>query len=135
MGRRQTMSLEREAGYEALQGGDLTTAIIQLERACQADPNDYEAHLYLGAAYGKDGRQMDAIHILTKAVQLQPANAQARYNLGIAMESGGYKEQAIQAFQQAISLSPNYTKAQEAVQRLQQGASPASQPPYGATQP
>src|ERR1051326_6858022 len=96
------MSLEREAGYEALQSGDILTAIAQLERACQQNREDYEAHLYLGASYGKAGRHRDAIDILTQAVQLQPANAQARYNLGIAMESGGYKEQAIRSEERRV---------------------------------
>src|SRR5690349_5279054 len=128
------MSAERDAGFAALQREDIAVAIQQLEAACRIDPSDYEAHLYLGGAYLKAGRQMDAINSITRAVQLQPANAQARYNLGVAMESGGYKEQAIQAFQQAVSLQPNYTKAQEALQRLQQSAAPPSQPAYGTTQ-
>jgi hypothetical protein len=124
------MSAEREAGFQALQRSDIAAAIEQLERACQQNSEDYEAHLYLGAAYGKAGRQMDAINILTKAVQLQPANAQARYNLGVAMESGGYKEQAIQALQQALALQPDYPKAQEALQRLQPSSTP---PPFRST--
>src|SRR5262245_43528345 len=126
------MSVEREAGFEALQRGDTAGAIEQLERACQLNSEDYEAHLYLGAAYGKAGRQMDAINSITRAVQLQPANAQARYNLGIAMESGGYKEQAIQAIQQALALQPDYPKAQEALQRLQPSAAP---PPFTPASP
>src|SRR5262245_50574001 len=126
------MSLDRDAGYEALQSGDITSAIIQLERACQNNSEDYEAHLYLGAAYGKAGRQMDAINILTRAVQLQPANAQARYNLGIAMESGGYKEQAIQALQQALALQPDYPKAQEVLNRLQPSS---TLPPFQSATP
>jgi hypothetical protein len=118
------MSAERDAGYEALTRGDAQTAVEQLERASQQDPNDFQAHLYLGAAYGMVNRHNDAVTALTKAVQIQPMNAQARYNLGIALESAGWKEQALTALQQAVQLQPDYPKAQEAIQRLQPGAAP-----------
>lgn len=124
------MPTARDAGLAALQSGDVMTAITQLEAACQEDPNDYQAHLYLGGAYGQSGRHMDAVNILTKAVQLDPANAQARYNLGVAMEQAGYRDQALQVFQQAIQLQPDYPKAQEAIQRLQGNAPPTTSPGY-----
>lgn len=123
-----------------MQSGDVSGAIAQLEQADAADPNDFQTCLYLGAAYGQAGRQMDAVNVLTKAVQLQPANAQARYNLAVALESAGYKEQAMTAAQQAVQLQPDYAKAQEMVARLSGGSTPppASTPPaspqYGQPQ-
>ena len=126
------MSAETDAGLTALQSGDITGAIAQLERAIAADPSDYQAHQYLGAAYGQAGRQMDAVTTLTQAVTLQPSNAQARYNLAVAYEGAGYKEQALVAAQQAIQLQPDYPKAQEAVARL--SGAPAAPPAYGQPQ-
>jgi hypothetical protein len=135
------MSAETDAGLTALQSGDINGAIAQLERAIAADPTDFQAHLYLGAAYGQAGRQMEAVSAVTQAVTLQPSNAQARYNLAIAYESAGYKEQALVAAQQALQLQPDYPKAQEAVARLsgQPTTPPAYTPPaapqYGQPQP
>ena len=131
------MSAESDAGLVALQRGDAAGAVASLEQAVAADPNDYEAHLYLGAAYGQVGKQMEAINVLTKAVQLQPANAQARYNLGIAMEGSGYREQAQTALEQAVQLQPDYAKAQEALTRLRGGSGPLNSqagyaPPSGS---
>jgi tetratricopeptide (TPR) repeat protein len=134
------MSAARDAGYLALQNGDVSGAIAQLEQASAADPNDFQTCLYLGAAYGQAERQMDAVNVLTRAVQLQPANAQARYNLAVALESAGYNEQAATAAQQAVQLQPDYAKAQEMVARLagQPTTPPAYTPPaapqYGQTQ-
>ena len=128
------MSAETDAGLAALQNGDVAGAVTQLERATNIDPNDFQACLYLGAAYGQAGRQMDAVTILTKAVQLQPANAQARYNLAVAMESAGYREQALTAAQQAIQLQPDYPKAAEMVSRLA-GAPAVPQVGFGAPAP
>lgn len=113
------MSAERDAGLAAMQSGDIETAIQQLELATQQNPNDYQASMYLGAAYGQAKRHTDAVTILTTAVQIEPANAQARYNLGIAMEQGGWVEQAKQAYEQALTLQPDYAKAQEALGRTQ----------------
>ena len=46
---------DREAGWQAFQRGDLEEAISLLKTACQLAPDDYQAHFFLGAAYGKAG--------------------------------------------------------------------------------
>lgn len=129
------MSAERDAGLEALQRGDTATAIAQLESATQQAPDDYQAHVYLGASYGQAGRHDDAVRVLTRAVQLDPANAQARYNLGIALERAGWREQAVQALQQALQLQPGYPKAQEALQMLQGPSATPAEPPVAPPYP
>lgn len=125
------MAVERESGLQALQSGDTDAAIQKLESACALDPADYQAHIYLGAAYSQAKRTMDAINVVTRAVQLQPSNPQARYNLGIAMERGGYPDQAITAYEQALSLQPDYPKAQEGVARVREGAPQATSAGFG----
>jgi hypothetical protein len=113
------MSTERELGIVALRQGDVTTAVSLLETASQLDPQDYQALLYLGTAYGQDGRHAEAVRVLTQAVTLQPSDAQARYNLGVALERAGFPAQALEAYQQAWSLDPTYTKAENAVVRME----------------
>jgi hypothetical protein len=113
------MSLERDEGFAALQHGDIAAAVEQLETACRQMPDDYYAHMYLGAAYGQAERHANAVTVLTRAVELEPANPQARYNLGIALERAGWPQEALTAFQQALTLQPDYPKAEEAVARLQ----------------
>jgi|SRR5579871_1972231 len=125
------MSEARDAGYQALQQGDVAGAVARLEEAAQQNPQDYLAHLYLGAAYGQAGRHAEAVQALTRAVQLDPSNAQARYNLGIALERAGWREQAITALQQALQLRPDYEMAKAALQRLM--PPPAVTFPMGVT--
>ncbi len=118
-----------------MQSGDTVGAIAPLERATQSDPTDYQAFMYLGAAYGQAKQYNEAMTALTQAVTLQPSNAQARYNLGLVMEQAGYAPQALEAYGQALQLQPDYAKAQEAVNRLQSPAAPLSDfaaPPIGA---
>ena len=120
------MSADRDQGLNALQSGNAAEAVTLLERATQADPTDYQAYMYLGAAYGQVERHNEAVNALTQAVTLQPSNAQGRYNLGIAIERAGYAPQALEAYQQALELQPDYPKAQEAIQRLQPSAAAPS---------
>lgn len=70
------MPSEKEAGLAALQKGDFVNAVPALESAILFDPNDFDAHLYLGAAYSQAERHTEAVETLTKAVYLQPMNAQ-----------------------------------------------------------
>ncbi len=129
------MSAETEQGLNALQSGNAAEAVTLLERATQSDPTDYQAFMYLGAAYGQAKQYNEAMTALTQAVTLQPSNAQARYNLGLVMEQAGYAPQALEAYGQALQLQPDYAKAQEAVNRLQSPAAPLSDfaaPPIGA---
>src|SRR5258706_11082975 len=98
------MASLRENGWEAFQRGDLDEAIRLLTLACQEDPTDYQAHLILGAVYGKTEQHEEAIATLISAVHLQPANALARYNLGVALEKAGHIDSAVEAFRQAVTL-------------------------------
>lgn len=123
------MSEDRAQGIAALQQGDLTNAIASLERALQADPNDYQSATYLGAAYAQAERASDAVTALTQAVQIQPSNPQARFNLGVALQKAGWNEQAITAYEQALTLQPDYVQAQQALNALRPQA--PTVPPTG----
>ncbi|HEV2473356.1 MAG TPA: YIP1 family protein, partial [Chthonomonadales bacterium] len=122
------MSAERDEGLAALQSGDTTSAIEKLQRAVELEPEDFQAHLYLGAAYGGAEKHDEAIRALTRAVELQPGNAQARYNLGVALDRAGWKDQAETALQQALTLQPGYSNASEALANLQRERAAAQQP-------
>ena len=128
------MSTARDTGLAALQSGDTTTAIANLEVAVKEDPSDYDALCYLGWAYGKAERFMDSIGTFTQAVHLQPASAQARYNLGCAMEQGGYDEQALQVYDQAIQLQHEYPQAHDAIKRLEARSNDGFAAPTSGTQ-
>ncbi len=125
------MSAEREAGFTALKNGSIPEAITYLERAVAASPGDFQALLYLGAAYGQAGRHTEAVGSLSQAVSLQPSSAPARYNLALAYDSAGHIDYALTAAQQALQLQPDYAQAQALVARL--SGAPAPQQ-YSQTQ-
>jgi len=116
------MSQQRDSGLAALQQGNTQVAISLLEAACRTNPNDYQAHQYLGMAYQQGGRGQEAMQTLTRAVNLNPTDAQARYNLAVAMEAAGFANEARQVYAQALQIQPVYPLASQALTRLGGGA-------------
>ena len=112
------MANEREEGLAALQRGDFQTAAVHLEAATQADPGDFQAHLYLGGVFHQLQRHADAARVLERATELQPTSAQAHYNLGVAQEQSGDAQSAQASFQKALDIQPEYAVAREALSRV-----------------
>jgi Tfp pilus assembly protein PilF len=69
------------AGTRALERGDDTVAIQELERAAALMPNASEIHNHLGLAYWSDGRERAAERELERALELDCDNDAARANL------------------------------------------------------
>ncbi len=93
------------AGVQTLYGmvleqmGDYAGAEAALRKAIAADPDDFSAHLYLGAIlYFR--RDMSGARIqLEQALQLQPASAQARYELALVVRAEGHFDVALKALE------------------------------------
>ncbi len=112
------MSQERDHGIEALKRGDALAAVEHLRRACQLEPSDYRAQLYLGAAYGECQQLQEAVNSLRQAAALKPDAAPVQYNLGVALERAGQPGEAARVLERALALQPDYAKAREALQRV-----------------
>jgi Flp pilus assembly protein TadD len=72
------------SGTEALDRGDTTRAIADLERAAELVPQGSEIQNHLGLAYAADGRDRQALLAFRRAVALDCGNQAARYNLRAA---------------------------------------------------
>ena len=134
------MSAEREAGLAALQKGNPAEAVPYLERAVGAAPDDFQALLQLGAAYGQTGRHPEAVRTVMQAVTLQPLSPAARYSLAVAYANAGHLEYALTAAQQALQLQPGESRALELVARLSGTPTVSAGPlpsamPYAQTAP
>ena len=69
-----------ESGITAYEGGDYTTAVIDLTRAEQLYPANSAISLYLGLAYLKQNRLSDAIAAWQRYVKLAPSTESERQN-------------------------------------------------------
>jgi Flp pilus assembly protein TadD len=62
-------------------GGGTAKAIADLEKATQLDPNSADAHLWLGIALRKAGRNADARKAIERSLSLNPDRKWARQQL------------------------------------------------------
>ncbi|MBI4617540.1 MAG: tetratricopeptide repeat protein [Planctomycetes bacterium] len=88
--------------------GDLDLAISDLLRAIQVTPEDAEAHLLLGAAFVRAGKETAALDEFSRAIVLEPQNARAYYNRGSLYLSHQNAVRARADFLQAADADPTY---------------------------
>jgi tetratricopeptide (TPR) repeat protein len=78
------------------------------ERAVQLDPNDGEAHLPLGQAYGYQGKREQAAAEYAKAETLAPSNADLLLIAAWSIVQFGETDRAVSLAEQALKLNPHY---------------------------
>jgi superkiller protein 3 len=76
-------------------------------RALQHNPNDRDAHVWLGSAFYGQGKLEEAIASYRRALQIDPNDALAHNNLGVALADQGKLEEAIASYRRALSLPEN----------------------------
>ena len=77
------------SGTRALERGDVSRAIADLEGAAARVPHDAEVHNRLGVAYAAAGRRDEAIREFESAVALDCDHALAARNLRRAQDEAG----------------------------------------------
>jgi len=107
-----------QEAFEFLQQGRLAAAVERLEKVLAARPDYFDAHLYLGIAYGYMGRMEEAEEHLRRAVELLPDNAPARYNLGLVLHYRGRHEEAMREFRTSLELNPYYEPVRKILAEL-----------------
>ncbi len=91
-----------------LDSGDHEGARIAFLRALRADPNDFEANLYLGGMLRYDGNIADATPYLEKARMLRPSSVEARFQIGLLNLAEGHLQDALSILQQVERQSPDF---------------------------
>jgi len=77
----------------------------------EKDPNDFAAHLNLGAVMLSRLNAQGAVSMLEAAVRLQPQGPEAHNMLGLALERLGRSAEAVAQYQLALRLRPDYDSA------------------------
>jgi Flp pilus assembly protein TadD len=103
-----------EKGIAAFKSGNIEAAVILLEEATIAHPDNFSAFMYLGAAYVGTERNNAAIGAFKKAEEIKPEDARAHYNLGQAYEAAGVPREAFFEYAAALRIDPFYTQARSA---------------------
>jgi tetratricopeptide (TPR) repeat protein len=90
--------------------GDNPGAIAVLRKAIEADPNDFEAQLSLGAVLHTERDLDGAQQHLTRALALNPASNLARYEWARLERTEGQVEAAVKDFEKVVHDDPNWAQ-------------------------
>jgi Flp pilus assembly protein TadD len=88
-------------------------ALLPLERAAKAAPDDIRIRIALGWCYKRLGRLDLAIDALEQALIVEPELALLRYNLACYLSLAGQKRRALRYLFQALALDPTYRELAE----------------------
>ena len=95
-------------GRALLDSGDREGARTAFQWALQADPNDFEANLYLGGMLRYDGSIAESAPYLEKARMLRPTSMESRFQIGLLNVARGRLEDALSDLEQVERQSPDF---------------------------
>jgi protein O-mannosyl-transferase len=98
-------------GEEAVERGDLDSAIVHFRSASRIAPDDPGAHISLGLALAYRGEIDEAIRHFRLALKRDPENAEVQNSLGVALMQKGQLDEAQMHLQKAIKIDPRFAKA------------------------
>ncbi len=81
-----------------------------LQKAVEANPDDFEAHLGLGARLSADRDLPGARRHLERALQLRPDSNLARYEMARLERTEGNIEAAVRDFEQVVKADPKWAQ-------------------------
>jgi superkiller protein 3 len=90
---------------------DLSKYVRSLENMVSKGNDFFALHVLLGNAYGRQGKNTDAVRELNRAIELNPGDASAHYQLGFAYGKLNRHQEAISAYQRAVEIDPIFSKA------------------------
>ena len=102
---------DKEIALAAYEAGDIQAAVAAWWRAAEADPQDAEVLVYLGAAFRGMDETDAAIGCFERALKINPKLPEVYYNLGNLQHEKGELHKASACYQQALSQQPRFTLA------------------------
>jgi Flp pilus assembly protein TadD len=85
-------------------------ALVPLERAAKAAPEDTRVRMALSWCYKRTGRLDLAIATLHEALVIEPAEPVLHYNLACYLSLAGQRGAALRSLTQALALDPAFGK-------------------------
>ncbi len=88
------------------QQGHFQEALVEFQKAVNAEPDQGRAHYYMGQALQKHGQSAQALEQFQTAVKLDPNDAMDYYYYAVSLSNAGRVPEAIAAYQRALEISP-----------------------------
>jgi tetratricopeptide (TPR) repeat protein len=100
-----------QAGKNFCKQGKQSEAQAELQKAIGLNPNNAEAHDYMGVSLACNGKDKEAISYYEKAIELDRNYARAYDHWGSALFNLNQYGEAINKYKEAGNRNPNYAKA------------------------
>jgi tetratricopeptide (TPR) repeat protein len=112
------MDLLLKRGREAMEAGDLDTAIEHLTALTDHAPDFAEGWNARATAFFLDGQFGPSVADIGRTLTLNPHHFGALSGLGQILEETGRSEAALKAYQAALTIHPHMEGIKQAVERL-----------------
>jgi tetratricopeptide (TPR) repeat protein len=98
-------------GNEYLRSGDIAKAVLEFEKAVEAEPDNHESRNSLGAALSSIGDFGRAVEHFRAAVRIKQDFVEGHYNLGRAYAEMGSLDEALNQFSTVLQLDSTFALA------------------------
>jgi tetratricopeptide (TPR) repeat protein len=95
----------------AMLRGDNASAIRQMRKAIEWDPNSPPFHHDLAILLSTTGDAAGAVKALRDAIRLDPENPEYHYKLALALSESGTTAETIAELEKTVKLDPGYARA------------------------
>lgn len=113
------MDLLLERGREALDAGDLITAVEHLSALIDHDPTFAEAYNARALAYYQQNHHGLAVDDIRSVLALNPRHFGAMRGLALILQELGHEEDALAVWREVLKIHPHAEGADEAVEMLE----------------
>ena len=86
--------------------GNISQAILWLQKSLEIDPNSAETHRLLGVAFGIGQDYQKSIEHFERSLIMDSQNAETMYSLGLSYMNLGKNDKAQEYFEKAKTLKP-----------------------------
>jgi Tfp pilus assembly protein PilF len=107
---RELASEYYETGSKQYEAGDFPSAVENLLKYVELEPESVSAYLTLGSAYLKINKDKKALAVFQQAASLDPNNMETHYGLGLTLYRLRRIRDAISAYNKAAKLAPQSAK-------------------------